>query len=250
MPRRPRRARRSRRRPIGARQLLTGASQALVGVVRSDAQIQSLLLRLVRDQIPRSSLSTGGPPSAMVVTLPYQELTTTSSVAQNDKIYSLNSVYDPNESGGGHQPRWFDQLLNGAIYNNYRVLWVDAEVRIVSNNVSMPASCYLVPNMSTTGLTYAGFPAELPGAVGGLFEEDNRLTIRKRFFPHEVAGLSPVEYVGSDDTQSYYGDSPSLQPLLHVWYGSNDGSTNMAVALTVILKYCVVVSQRVVPSYS
>lgn len=47
--------------------------------------------------------------------------TITSSVgALQSKIMSCNGMYDPNISGGGHQPYYFDQM--SALYNHYTVI--------------------------------------------------------------------------------------------------------------------------------
>lgn len=45
-------------------------------------------------------------------------------------VFRLNSLYDPNETGTGHQPRGYDELA--AIYNSYTVLGAKWKVEAVA----------------------------------------------------------------------------------------------------------------------
>lgn len=46
--------------------------------------------------------------------------------------YALNSLYDPNVTGAGHQPRGFDQLME--IYQKYTVVGAKISVKIIPDN--------------------------------------------------------------------------------------------------------------------
>lgn len=46
--------------------------------------------------------------------------------------WRLNSLFDPNLTGVGHQPQGFDQMA--AFYNTYRVYKVDVQIRIVASS--------------------------------------------------------------------------------------------------------------------
>lgn len=69
-----------------------------------------------------------GFPEVLRTTLRYQDnytLTSSSgSAAQN--IFRLNSLFDPDYTGAGHQPLYFDQIA--AIYGNYRVRYARMDV--------------------------------------------------------------------------------------------------------------------------
>jgi hypothetical protein len=56
----------------------------------------------------------------------YNSYTITSGVIAQ-VFYSVNNLFDPNTSGGGHQPMGFDQWA--AIYNHYVVVSCDVSVR-------------------------------------------------------------------------------------------------------------------------
>lgn len=92
---RPRRARRARRARRGPRAVLTTA----------------------RTLAPF--------PDSFITRFRYvEDFLQTSSVGANFNVWQwrMNSLYDPNVSGGGHQPRGFDQLCGAAApYSKYRV---------------------------------------------------------------------------------------------------------------------------------
>lgn len=54
---------------------------------------------------------------------------TLASGAFNSHVFSANGLYDPNITGTGHQPLYFDQLM--AIYDHYHVTSSSFEVHII-----------------------------------------------------------------------------------------------------------------------
>lgn len=69
-----------------------------------------------------------GRPDRLIVKLPYYEQFTLSDAARpgSNFFWNLNSIWDPNRSGIGHNPSYFTAWSN--IYNRYRVLGVKARV--------------------------------------------------------------------------------------------------------------------------
>lgn len=53
----------------------------------------------------------------------------------------MNSLYDPDFTGTGGQPFYFDQL--SAVYNRYRVLRAEFSVNIINVGIEFPAVCVL-----------------------------------------------------------------------------------------------------------
>lgn len=95
-------------------------------------------------------------PKSQKVELTYcEELTVPNRQASTTPfIFRLNSCYDPNYTGVGHQPRGFDQWMN--IYNNYTV--IGARVK--------------VEPLFRSGGTNA--PTTLHGFIDDDFDTDNR----------------------------------------------------------------------------
>jgi len=76
-----------------------------------------------------------------------QFLTTIIAGSVSDQIYRANSVFDPDRTGIGHQPRGFDQLT--PLYNRYRVDALKWEVKFMSANVGYNA-CVIPVNGAQT----------------------------------------------------------------------------------------------------
>ena len=70
-------------------------------------------------------------------------------VCGSEKVYRLNSLFDPDLSGVGHQPYGYDQLM--AIYQRYKVIYCDVEVG------------FYQPTLSAVGCIQIDGPAD--GAV-------------------------------------------------------------------------------------
>lgn len=72
---------------------------------------------------PKSMVHVGlGFPSKMTARLKYKETLLLSSASGSPTTYmvGMNCLYDPNLSGVGHQPMYFDQYM--ALYNHYHVI--------------------------------------------------------------------------------------------------------------------------------
>lgn len=71
-----------------------------------------------------SNIRNGAFPSSKIVKLKYNEYipisSNTSGTLLSTYHFQANSLYDPNASGGGHQPLWFDTY--SGIYQHYLVL--------------------------------------------------------------------------------------------------------------------------------
>lgn len=78
--------------------------------------------------LPRVNLGTCIPTKALVK-MPYLESDTlaASGAAYVDYTFSLTSIFDPNVTGTGHQPRFHDQWA--VLYNFYRVRNVSVEIQ-------------------------------------------------------------------------------------------------------------------------
>jgi len=104
-------------------------------------------------------------------TLTYVEtFTRTVSAGVNANYqFSCNGLYDPNITGTGHQPMYFDQIA--ALYNHYTVLRSRIRVTWSAINIPNPVSVALyIEDDTTSGTTSAADQAaERPGAKSGMF---------------------------------------------------------------------------------
>lgn len=88
---------------------------------------------LKKNVVPRSIVRTGvGFPKKMLVTHKYKEVLPLNTAAgvMGSYTFSCNGMYDPNITGTGHQPMYFDQLT--ALYNHYVVIGSKIRIRILN----------------------------------------------------------------------------------------------------------------------
>jgi hypothetical protein len=184
---------------------------------------------------PRAGGSQDPFPPSEIKTLSYTEhVAMPTGAAWSDQTFAINSCFDPNYTGVGHQPRFYDQLCTaGGPYTNYRVLWCDVDVTVGMTaetlGTQVPIELALVPTISATALTAANWPMEIPGAtaavVTGGYQAPAR--IRKRFYPNEILGFPAHDYVADELCAANATNSPSNVCFVHAFAASLDGSTNV-----------------------
>lgn len=150
-------------------------------------------------------------------------------------LFSCNNLYDPDYTGTGHQPMYFDQLT--ALYDHYCV--IGSKISVTFNLV--------------TGATYT------PEAVGIYIEDDTSVTPNQN--PSQMEQSGAVSYVFTPNTQTarlslgwsarkYFGKSPlantelqgtsttgpTEQSYYSLWFHPIDNSANTVYA-TVKIEY-------------
>lgn len=125
------------------------------------------------------------------------------------QLMNLNSIYDPDRSGVGHQPLGRDQWADW--YNRYRVYRVDYTITLTDLDESQPA---IVAVINQNGIpAYTNVAAfEQPGAyvkqlapVGGM----NKTTIKNSVYLPRLNGKTSAAYRANDDTQALFGANPA-----------------------------------------
>lgn len=194
----------------------------------------------------------GGMPDSYVTTLEYSDIVklTNASAPYGAYVYRGNSLYDPDYVIGGHQPLYFDQLMQ--IYTKYKVVSVQVKVLSVSPVAAYltvtPATDPLVANTNTP--QYSELPRSVVTAVGTYNTIPSRPLVA-RYNTQGVLGLTNAQLSDSD-----YSGTASTNPS-QLWYinitsTSTDLATNANVSVSVRLSYKAIFYDRVVmsPSFS
>jgi len=155
-------------------------------------------------------------------------------------VMNLNSLWDPDRTGTGHQPYGFDNLAN--LYNRYRVIATGWRVQqpsfstsssiitagISSNdpNISWADTGVMLENPRTKYITQnGGAPAE---------------TLRGKIYLPKLVGRSKTQYMADDQYQATVLASPL--EFMGLYLQTFSGSTGLplgGVALQVVLEYTV-----------
>jgi hypothetical protein len=148
-----------------------------------------------------------------------------------DQVYNLNSIYDPDRTGVGHQPLGFDEW--SAFYGRYRVDSVKLELTAVNHAASDIAITNLLANNDSSAIvTGSLFEAacESPFAKSfmvGTLSGMNVKTVVKRYNLNQIAGVSEAKYMSDDTYSALVTSSPSEIIVLHLSGADISFATNI-----------------------
>lgn len=236
------------RGPTGVRRSLKGRSKARM--FRRPGRRYGRGSRMVTKGKVNSLASASVRPDRLIVKLPYSEnivLSTGTSGQGMTYTWNLNSIYDPNRTGVGHQPLGYDQW--NTFYNKYRVFKVAYELTATSTWVNNTAQTdagtqcgLLASNNVPTGTFTDGSFYEQPhcvkfslGASAGMGSK----TIRGVIDLPTIAGRPSVAYIGDDRYDATFGYNP--QEVMCLTFGAqpNWNGQDLNMALTIRLVYFV-----------
>lgn len=130
-------------------------------------------------------------------------------------LYNLNSIYDPDRTGVGHQPLGRDQLA--LLYNRYRVFAVSWRVTFypVSANFYSLFSVFPQNNANTNiGLSSSQLK-ELPHAFTKVSSIDKPTVFTGRVSLPRLTGQTSTQFKSGLEYQASFGADPSeLQTLV------------------------------------
>lgn len=191
------------------------------------------------------STNFGGFPKSKLVKLRYNETVSVNPGVASVTAYSFraNSIFDPNQSGTGHQPMGHDQWA--AIYNHYIVL--GSKIR-----------CTFTPVNSGTGQAAFGIRLDDDGSSSSLSVSDyiEQGDSVYRVQPDNYTVSHPISLTKTFSTKKWFaikdvmdnqtrlgaaiGSNPSEIASYVLWVGPADGSTDLgAWLLTVTIEYIV-----------
>lgn len=174
------------------------------------------------------------------------ELSNTASpggIAYN--TFNLNSLYDPNASVGGAQPRFYDQLFSASgPYLNYRVMGARIKVRFINDNTSAGALSHVgvfIRDGSAGNVSTVNEPIELPNNTFRILETmnaGNQHTLITKYV--NIANEMNVAQVqDNEDGQAQYNANPADMICADVWFRPLDLVTGTTIYADVTIDYIV-----------
>lgn len=156
--------------------------------------------------------------------------------ATTNQTFSCNGLYDPDTTGTGKQPYYFDQLTN--IYRHYTVLASKLTVRVCGRAAnSVPSLFTIYINDDATVLhTNADNAAENPTAVFKMIGpgSNDEVVLRKAWKASENFGpgvISDPNLQGTDTA------NPAEQQHFSMVYNALDGSSSVTVDMICTIEY-------------
>jgi len=193
---------------------------------------------------------TRGFPNQVVTKMRYHsnQLLTSTSGTIGKYLFSCNNIYDPDVSGTGHQPLYYDTFET--IYDHYAVVSSTITVTFV-NNQAWPAVTGVVldddgttsTNVDTLCEQNNGSHKFLPSLTGSLSAH----TFTYHFDCWKVLGIDPYT---SEAYKATFGAAPSEITNYLCWSIPYDGVSTGSVPIDVTIDYIVVCSELKTPTSS
>lgn len=178
-------------------------------------------------------------PARFITKHKYAEAVTLSSAGLNTYRWNLNSLYDPNRTGLGHQPYGFDSL--SALYNRYRVISCKYVLSCVSDTANI-AFAALPANDTAVVISNVSEARENPRCKYAVQNPGGTLKVLKgNVYLPALVGRTKTQYMSSDAYQSVVTSSPSELMVLNCFaQGMNDDPVfNPTPTFNILLEYTV-----------
>lgn len=181
-------------------------------------------------------------PPRYLTKMKYAESFTLTGAGLRTQQMNLNSLFDPNRSGLGHQPYGFDQLCGpsgAALYNRYRVYRCDY-VLTVANDTYNIQYAVLNTNDASPPIGNVSEARENPRCKYAVQNPGGTLKVMKGSINiASLMGRTKAQYTAADSYQSVYSTSPSELAVMNIFVqGLNDDvSVSMSHTINVLLTY-------------
>lgn len=171
----------------------------------------------------------------------------------SEQRYNLNSLYDPDYTGSGHQPYGFDQIM--ATYNKYRVNRVSYKITFTTPGADADMLCTATVAPGTSASIAAAAPStplEWPNATHGhLSSQGSRICVLTGTIDlHTLIGVTKQRYDADDIFVGSVSANPTQLALLSYAVASYSGSGSQACSTLIELEYEAVIYDRVVVAAS
>lgn len=158
--------------------------------------------------------------------------------------YSANGMYDPNITGGGHQPMNFDNLT--ALYNHYTVIGSKIKVTFSDANTTtgiVPTYAGIYLEDDTTSLTSYISIMEQKKGTSRMLPTDNRQradSFYLKYSTRKSIGSGSVGILHDSNLSGTASANPLEQSYYTIWFQVADGSADQAYYCRVEIEYIAV----------
>lgn len=201
--------------------------------------------RSVKNRVVPIQRNIYGFPDNYVATLRYCDNITLSSAigAIGKNTFRMNSIFDPDYTGTGHQPLYHDQFAG--IFNKYVVIGSKIKVTFANVPDSMAATAPtgpivvgLCPDTDTTLSSVISTVMEAPKSINSTINNGLGQSIKilsATYSPQRDLGLTPED----DTIGANFGSNPSLAYYMHVWCADVGSGQTADIIAKVEIEYAV-----------
>lgn len=144
--------------------------------------------------------------------------------------YSLNNMFDMNNSGGGHQPKGYDEW--SVFYQRYIVYGVAIEARLLSTGET--GTVGMLPHTEATAPTTSSTPQSVMENNGCMYRmvpsNNTRPVIFKKYYAiNKVVGIPKMKLMLDDAYSSLTSGGPLDIAYVSIWGQALDELSNFTV---------------------
>lgn len=173
--------------------------------------------------------------SRFITRMKFSQIALFSTTNGYTQVMNLNSVYDPNRTGIGHQPYGFDQL--SAIYNRYRVIACSYVVH--AYNGTTPIRFGVLPSNEIPAIGDMNEVCENPRSRFAIqLPNGSTQAVKGSVSIPALMGRTKAQYMADDRFQAAVTANPAELALLNI-YAQSLANVNVDVNVTVTLQYTV-----------
>lgn len=152
-------------------------------------------------------------PARQIVKMKYCQNVQTSVATAYNWQFNLNSIFDPDRTGTGHQPYGHDTLAT--LYNRYRVIACSYVVQAYSSTTGFRYA--VVPANESKVFTTVAEMSENPRAQYKVGSPGTSIPkIRGKVYLPALTGRSKSQYMADDRYQAVFGTNPQELAVLNM----------------------------------
>jgi len=151
-------------------------------------------------------------------------------------LFNLNSVFDPDRTGTGHQPYGHDTYQT--LYQRYRVFACSWNIELC-NTTGEAWQVTVLPHNDVTTIAPISLAAEMPYAISKVVQSGTAVArFHGRMNLPKLNGSTPAAYKSDDRFQAIAGNSPVENMALHIyWKALNGGVLSYTATFRITLNY-------------
>jgi len=165
-----------------------------------------------------------------------EEFTFTGTGTTTNQVMRLNSLFDPNLTGTGHQPKYFDQLA--AVYGTYIVLSTDFKVKLSNANANTVRYAIAVSDSAQSSTGVQDLSESKRSVSGFLGLNSGYRSVAEHTGSINMATLHGDKYVDAQDNlQATVATSPQDPAYLTVAVADANLSNAVSVFVEITLDF-------------
>lgn len=152
--------------------------------------------------------------------------------------FRATSLFDPDQSGTGHQPMGFDQWAQ--LYNHYVVVGAKISIKSLSgqsgSSISSICGCYISDDTTFPYSTSDGFIEAKRGAWRTMTHQRNTVSFYVKFSTKKFFNITDVKD-NVTRVGAAVGANPTEEAYFNVWFQDLDGTTSATGRFQICIDY-------------